>query len=125
MGKGMNAITFADFVAGQGRSGGAWVKESSGMRLYVRRAIRVPGGFELACIEVPTKKQRKGILTRFLAAHSHLPLKIEQVLNSDLERWLCRNPLWFCQDKDWIGLAASFYNGMWRSGLAKQAARAA
>lgn len=106
--------TFAQCIEGEGRSGGAWLTELSGMRLYVRRAIRVKGGFELANIEVPEEKQQQGILTCFLAEYGHLPIKIENVLNSYLEQWLLRQPEWAPDDPDRVGLSASYLNRAWR-----------
>jgi hypothetical protein len=106
----MRRLTFSEFLAGQGRSGGEWVFGPEGMELYVRRSIRVAGAIELANIEVPRRKQRRGIFSGFLRDHAHLPLKIENVLNSGLEKWLLRQSDWSAQDESIVGYCASYLN---------------
>ena len=77
----------------------------------------MPGGCDLGTLELPEELQRKGILTRFLVKYDYLPLRIQNVLNSDLERWLLRQSEWEAQDADMIGLGASYINAAWRAGL--------
>jgi hypothetical protein len=109
----MRNITFDEYLMGEGRSGGQWVCEPSSLLIYVRRSIRCPNGFELANLELEEQFQQQGILTRFLARHNHLALKIENVLNSALERWLIRHIDWKPEDPDRIGLDASYVNNRW------------
>jgi len=106
--------TFAEYLAGAGRDGGAFVTEPTGMRLYVYRRRYVPGGIGLGTIEVPAERQRQGILKAFLAEHADLPLRIENVVNTDLENWLLRQPDWAPEDPDWIHLGASYVNTAWQ-----------
>jgi hypothetical protein len=106
----MREPTFGDYLQGIGRFGGAFVREPSGLRMYIRRSIQVPGGYEIANVNLPEKKQKKGIFSRFLAEYTHLPLRIENVHNTFLEKWLLRQNDWKAENPDWIGLSASYIN---------------
>jgi hypothetical protein len=106
----MKTVRFVDYINDKDsiyRSGGIWIKESSGLKIYVRRAIRVKGGYDLADIFLPKNKQRKGILTRFLQEYKNYPLRIENVLNPYLEQWLFRQTEWKIENPK------SFVNTVW------------
>lgn len=113
----MKPFSFFDYQLGFGASGGCWIQEPTGMEIYIRRSIRVKGGFELANIELPKRKQHKGILKSFLQAHRDVPLLIENVLNSLLENWLLKQSDWSAINPDYIGLSATYVNTTYRKHL--------
>jgi len=106
----MNEPSFVDYLNGVGRSGGAFVTERTGLRIYVRRSLRAKGAYDLANVAVPEDRQKQGIFTRFLIEYANIPLRIENVNNTILEKWLLRHSEWTVEDSDWIGLSASYLN---------------
>jgi hypothetical protein len=110
-------LTFADYKKGRGRNGGEWLMEKKGMEIYVRRAILVPGAFELANISVPADLQNKGIFSRFLVDNREVPLLIENVVSSILEASLMKNDYWTRMGAYSLGAPPAFVNGAYLGAL--------
>jgi hypothetical protein len=112
-------LTFEDFIdpAAAQWPRVAWVKQPSGLQIYVRRAIMVQGGFELANVTLPTRKQKKGIFSAFLAQYeTKLPLLLENVLTDHLEAHMRRRAGWSVKPSS-ESYSLTFINSLWRESL--------
>ena len=95
------------------------------LKLYVRSAIMIPGGIELANVDLPSKLQRKGVFSAFLTKwETVIPLKLECVLNPELANHMRRRPEWITITSPEYVLSPDFGNTLWVKGMNANASSA-